>query len=314
MAITYLLPKEGNFYKANLHAHSTASDGALTPAELKTLYKAGGYQVFAYTDHNVLNYFEELSDPEFLVLCGYELHVSTEPGESPYPKTCHLNAIAREPSQAVLIPRPTHYDAQTINRVIEQLVEANYIVFYNHPGWSSEGPGDYLPLKNLTAMEIYNTSSELLNNYGDGRLHYDLALKNGMRLYCLATDDNHDRRPTGRSLDDAMGGWTTFKAPELSYPAIIRAFDRGEFYCSTGPEIYEYYIDGQTLHLRCSVASGIFLKTARIGVAGAITSVSSDLTSATFNLADLREEDRYFRVEIVDKYRNMAFTNPYYLK
>ena len=30
---------EGNWYKANLHCHSTESDGQLTPAEIKELYK-----------------------------------------------------------------------------------------------------------------------------------------------------------------------------------------------------------------------------------------------------------------------------------
>ena len=27
----YILPKDGNFYRANLHCHSTLSDGSLTP-------------------------------------------------------------------------------------------------------------------------------------------------------------------------------------------------------------------------------------------------------------------------------------------
>ena len=39
----YLLPETGHFYKANLHAHSTLSDGRLTPEELKAAYKAHGY-------------------------------------------------------------------------------------------------------------------------------------------------------------------------------------------------------------------------------------------------------------------------------
>ena len=34
----YLLPKDGSFYKANLHCHSTVSDGRFTPEEIK---KAG---------------------------------------------------------------------------------------------------------------------------------------------------------------------------------------------------------------------------------------------------------------------------------
>ena len=33
----YLLPKTGNLYKANLHCHSTVSDGSFTPEELMNI-------------------------------------------------------------------------------------------------------------------------------------------------------------------------------------------------------------------------------------------------------------------------------------
>lgn len=32
----FLLPETGHFYKANLHCHSTVSDGSRTPEEIKT--------------------------------------------------------------------------------------------------------------------------------------------------------------------------------------------------------------------------------------------------------------------------------------
>ena len=64
----YLLPECGSFYKANLHSHSTVSDGTKTPEELKEMYKNRGYSVFAYTDHDNFVCHNELSDEEFLVL------------------------------------------------------------------------------------------------------------------------------------------------------------------------------------------------------------------------------------------------------
>ena len=54
--------------QANLHCHSTFSDGMLTPADIKALYIKNGYSIVAYTDHNVLNYFGELDDSDFLVI------------------------------------------------------------------------------------------------------------------------------------------------------------------------------------------------------------------------------------------------------
>ena len=38
----YLLPETGTFYKANLHSHSTVSDGKWTPEQMKEAYMAKG--------------------------------------------------------------------------------------------------------------------------------------------------------------------------------------------------------------------------------------------------------------------------------
>lgn len=41
----------GNWYKGNLHCHSTISDGELSPEELIRLYEEEGYSFLAITDH-----------------------------------------------------------------------------------------------------------------------------------------------------------------------------------------------------------------------------------------------------------------------
>ena len=69
----YLLPETGHFYKANLHAHSTISDGTLTPEEMKAAYKAHGYSVLSITDHDLMVPHHDLTDPDFLMLTGFEM-------------------------------------------------------------------------------------------------------------------------------------------------------------------------------------------------------------------------------------------------
>ena len=76
----YLLSKEGSFYKANLHCHTNVSDGRLTPKEIKNIFKAKGYSVVAFTDHDVMIPHPELADKDFLPLNGYEMEVSEEDG------------------------------------------------------------------------------------------------------------------------------------------------------------------------------------------------------------------------------------------
>ena len=92
---TYLLPKEGTFYKANLHCHSTISDGRWTPEEIKQNYKDHGYSIVAYTDHQAFVTHNDLRDADFLPMNGYELdftELKREDGKSS--KTCHLCFVA----------------------------------------------------------------------------------------------------------------------------------------------------------------------------------------------------------------------------
>ena len=45
---TYLLSQEGTFYKANLHCHTTVSDGKRTPEEIKKEYKGSEPKMVLY--------------------------------------------------------------------------------------------------------------------------------------------------------------------------------------------------------------------------------------------------------------------------
>ena len=78
----YLLPHGTNAYKANLHAHTNISDGALTSEQVKDLYKSNGYSVVAYTDHDLLIPHDELTDKDFLALPGFEAQFN---GSNMYP-------------------------------------------------------------------------------------------------------------------------------------------------------------------------------------------------------------------------------------
>ncbi|MBE7035607.1 MAG: PHP domain-containing protein, partial [Ruminococcaceae bacterium] len=98
----YLLPESGNFYKANLHSHSNLSDGRLSPAEMKELYKKNGYSVLAYTDHDILIPHNDLTDDEFVALVGFEASINQEDAPAGvWEKRCHLCFIAKTPDMDI---------------------------------------------------------------------------------------------------------------------------------------------------------------------------------------------------------------------
>ncbi|WMJ24381.1 hypothetical protein RBG61_06855 [Paludicola sp. MB14-C6] len=320
MAKSYLLPKASKQFKSNLHAHTIHSDGALTPQQMKALYQEHGYHIIAYTDHNVLNYFKELDEENFLALCGYEVDAYTQNSYGGFEKTCHLNLIARNPQTAKFIEKPAIYSVDSINDTIEKLYQANYIIHYNHPGWSAEEPADYLNLNHISAMEIYNHGCEVETNDGDARNHYDIILKHGLHWNCISTDDNHNHNTlpnnTLRTETDSCGGYTMICAPTLTYDSVIQALDDGNYYCCMGegaPEIYHYYIEDSKLVIDCSPVKGVFVKSNSIGARFHRTSTTDSITHAEFDLTTLRGDEPYLRIELADSKRRMTFTNPYYL-
>ena len=69
------LLSERKGYKANLHCHTTDSDGHVSPEEMKRQYKERGFSVLAYTDHAYMRDRTSLSDENFVAISGYENHL-----------------------------------------------------------------------------------------------------------------------------------------------------------------------------------------------------------------------------------------------
>lgn len=91
--------------KADLHIHSTASDGQYTPSQLVCLAKERGLEVLALTDHDTLDGLDEAvcagAEQGVRVLRGIELSAKEYPtfhilGYNVNPKAAALNALCRE--------------------------------------------------------------------------------------------------------------------------------------------------------------------------------------------------------------------------
>src|SRR5262245_54655083 len=75
-----LFSSTGRFYKGNLHAHSTRSDGKLSPEEVVAAYRDRGYDFLVLTDHFLRQFDYPITDTRpfrdvtFTTLLGAELH------------------------------------------------------------------------------------------------------------------------------------------------------------------------------------------------------------------------------------------------
>lgn len=327
----YLLPEGGRFYKANLHSHSTVSDGVQTPERVKELYMEQGYSVYAYTDHHVMIPHHELTDENFLALTGTELTVHA-PDElyKTLGKVCHFNMIALDPdhlTQEVYYPNSyeeknegklnyntafppatLEYTPENITAMMTTARENGFFVIYNHPTWSNEHYPEYTNYHGMHAMEICNYSS-LMGGWDENNGHiYDDMLRAGERIFCVAADDNH--HVEGGKKPDAFGAFTMIKAEKLEYKTITDALLAGNFYASQGPEIHELWMEDGKVHIKCSDAQKIFMTTARRKSRLALPlEGEKSVNEAVF---DVEPRDIYVRFTVVDHTGKPAQTNAYF--
>lgn len=329
----YLLPENGNFYKANLHCHSTFSDGNLTPEELKKSYMEHGYSIIAYTDHDIMIPHTELASEDFLPLVGYEMEVDDDRSlEHRYRKTCHMCLIALEPDNLkqvcwhrsdYLFGNAPKYESQVqfyeeredyvrrytgegISEMMKMGRDAGFFVTYNHPTWSKENYNDYIHYDHMNAMEICNYGC-LVTGFQDYNPRvYDDMLTAGKRIYCIATDDNHNGDP---ERTDSFGGFTMIKADKLEYRTITKALEDGNFYASQGPEIRELWFEDGQIHIKTSPAERIEFF---FGFRKAMNVSASDGALVDYACCDVPEDCGYVRVTVIDEKGRPANTNAYF--
>ena len=333
----YLLPKEGQFYKANLHCHSTVSDGKLTPEEIKKVYMERGYSVIAYTDHDVMIDHSDLAEENFLPLRGYEMEINepkTEPPVRPYRKTCHICLIALEPNNDTQIcyhrekylfgnavnyrdqvkfdsNAPDYvreYSGKGISDMMQTGRNNGFFVTYNHPAWSMEVAEDYLHYDGMHAMEICNFGCYELGFEDYVPYIYDEMLRNGKRIFCAGNDDNHNGSENW--AHDSFGAFNMIKAEKLEYRTITKALENGDFYASQGPEIYDLYWEDGTVHITCSPARRICITTGIRSSNVLWAKEGETVTQATFTV---KPEAGYFRLTVFDEQGRPANTRAYFL-
>ena len=330
----YLLPESGTFYKANLHCHSTISDGKWTVEEIKKNYMDNGYSIVAYTDHGIFVNHNDLAEKDFLPINGYEIDISNtvRPWGSNGFKTCHmcLLSLDREKTvqriaydskhlfnnmdKACLEPdakiRHFDYDPEVISAVMKEARDEGFFVTYNHPVWSLESFNEYGKYHGMNALEIINYGC-ICMGYDDVNPHeYDDILRGGERIFCVGADDNHDGHPMGDPHNDSFGGFTMIKAPALEYKAVADALLAGDFYASEGPVIDELWYENGEVHVSVPKASKITYNTAVIRAKSAYPENGEPITHACFTV---KESDVYFRITVYGEDGTRAFTRAYFI-
>lgn len=318
--------KDSKRFKGNLHSHTTNSDGHLTVEESKALYKKNGFSFIAFTDHDIFtDYSNELNDEDFIILPATEASANlVDPEIKRLIKTHHMLAIKGTKEMIEKSTQPIYKHGEKleipmhINKweglkvaqdLVNDLKSRGLFVVYNHPVWSRVRLDEFCDLEGIIGVETFNYNTVNECALGADFIHYDEMLRAGRKVFCLATDDNHN----DGTFKDSCGGYIVVFAENLTHEEITSNIIKGNFYSSSGVDIEEFDIKDNTVYVKCSDVNRInFIADGNVGDG---RTVMCDEFEETLNFAEykLKGSERSIRVECIDKYGQSAWTNPIYL-
>ena len=296
----------GQFWRGNLHTHSSRSDGMRDVAEVCRAYKARGYDFLAITDHfiGLYNYpitdTREFRDAEFTTLIGAELHSGAMDNGALW----HILAVGLPfdftPSETPFFV--TSEIQESGAEIAQRAVDAGAFVAIARPEWSGLSEADMRSIMAAHAVEVYNHGCEVESDRGGGLHSADYLSATGQRLSFIATDDAHFRN----GEFDAFGGWVKVKATENTPEALLAALKAGAMYASTGPDFLDIELDDRYAHIRCSPCSVIVLMGEGVTTE---TAIGDNLTKARLPLNRLTDSP-WIRVTLIDAAGKKAWSNP----
>ncbi len=292
----------GHWYRANLHAHTTNSDGDLSPEDCAEFYRRAGYDILALTDHWCVSVGARHAVPNPgasprarpavpLLIPGVELD-GGQPAQGTSYHIVGLNVRSRG--------RIARRQGATAQQLVDMIRDDIGDAFIAHPYWSGLMASDMAGLEGCFAVEVYNTGCDLEILRGYSTVHWDDLLTLGHNFGAVAVDDGHHH-----AMDHGLA-WTMIRAEELSVEAVMEALRHGRYYASTGPEIRDLKVAGGRIHIATSPVVSIALVSAPTRGGRVFAPGGERLTEAQFPLP----EARYCRVEIMDGNGKTAWSNP----
>jgi hypothetical protein len=237
---------DGVWLRCALHAHTTNSDGEMSPDMLVRHYEWAGFDVLAITDHWVRTV--ERSTRKLLVIPSTELNASCGAPE----EDAHVLALGVQAD-----PVPPEDGFAPLPEVVAWIAANGGVPYLAHTYWSGLRTELWEACEGLYGIEVWNAGCELEVGRGDSSLHWDEALERGAPLTAIATDDSH------HPGYDSGFAWTWVRAREKTQAAVLDALRAGAFYGSTGPRIDAVEVTDGDVTVRCSPAASVTLYTGR---------------------------------------------------
>ncbi len=293
-------------HRANLHTHTTMSDGRLEPAEAIDRYRELGYTVLALTDHDTVGPKGKRDHPQKTETTWPWSRFERQPAE--------LGMVAIEGNEISKLHHIGSYftgygnaDVESEAQVIEEIGQRGGVAVMFHPGRYDHPVEWYVGLfsrfDHLRGLEVCNRAD---------RYPWDLGLWDdvlsetmpGRPVWGFANDDMHRPEEVGRS-------WEMLLLPKATAENVRAAMETGRFYFSMvyeagkpAPTIKSIGVDAEagTITLEAQGHQQIYwISRGRIVASG-----------PTFDAKRARRPERYVRAQLRGEY-GYTYTQPFSL-
>jgi len=219
---------QSRYYKAQMHCHTTNSGGNYAPIDLINKYKDAGYEILMITDHNFVTDGASYNVPGILCIKSEEISFDR-----------HMNGFFLDHA---IIPDENFNCQDAIDSVKAQggLVQLNH--YCAGPLTPVEWVVSAAEIMNLNngpdILEIFNTAHDLSLAHDDKTI-WDSLLTVGKIVWGGADDDFHPHVLESIEFNQA---WNMIFLDSLTENNVYQAIKNGNFYASTGVEIYNYNV------------------------------------------------------------------------
>ena len=314
-------------YKANLHTHTTNSDGRMNPQTVVDIYNELGYAILAITDHNAVTYpwtrFSVI-EPSTTSLNRMETAPETMPENLIFEDRDPV-ALGMIDIQANELSRHHHIGSffndhngtTTEPESLEATTAKDGLTMLYHPGrYQDRDPKQfnlawYLDLygrfDHLIGMEVYNQGDRYP---GDRRL-WDSVLTVTMPdrpVWGYSNDDMHSLPHVGRN-------WNVFILPDLSHDRVRHGMENGHSYFVYAPQGHNGPSPPVIESIRVNRRKG----TIEINATGYnsvhwISNGNIVHTGSTVNLNDIEDSGSYIRAKLFGEGETLTGTQPFGLR
>lgn len=301
------------WWKGNTHTHTLNSDGDSAPGEVAHWYRDHGYDFLVLSDHNYYTEIDLLQkefDREvthrkkspFLLIPGEEVT------DSCVKVPIHLNAVG---SSKLVGPQGGKSKREVIQKNVDAIRAAGGVPHVNHPNFQWALTADDLAtIRNLRHFEIFNGHPGV-HNFGGGGVPgledlWDVLLTRGVRLFGVAVDDAHHFQEWGPRKSNPGKGWIMVRAPQLERDTMRSAFEKGDYYSSTGVVLDNVESSGRTLKIEIQKEGDTKFNVFYVGAGGRLLARETTMVSSY----TLKRGDGYVRARIVSSRGEYAWTQP----